>query len=85
MKIIYSPTFKKSYKKLPKSVKLVTEKKERIFREDPFGKSLGTHKLHGKFKDFLSFSINNEYRIIFEFIEGKTAHFHTVGKHDIYK
>ena len=85
MKIIYSPTFKKSYKKLPKLVKLVAEKKENIFRENQFDKRLETHKLHGKLKDFLSFSINNEYRIIFEFVDGKTVHFHIIGKHDIYK
>lgn len=85
MKIIYSPTFKKSYKKLPKPVQFVAEKKEKIFRENPFDNSLKTHKLHGKLKDFLSFSINDKYRIIFEFIDEKTVHFHTIGTHDIYK
>jgi len=84
-KVIYSPTFKKSYKKLPKSVKFLAEKKEKVFRENPFDKRLKTHKLHGRLKDYLSFSINEEYRIIFEFIDEKTVYFHTTGKHDIYK
>lgn len=85
MIIIYSPTFRKGYKKLPKSIKLIAEKKENIFREDPHDESLETHKLHGKLKDFWSFSITKEYRIIFEFIDETTVYFHTVGKHDIYK
>lgn len=84
MKIIYSPTLKKSYKKLPNSVKLVAEKKEEVFRKPPFSSILETHKLHGKLKDYLSFYINNEYRIIFEFVNEKTVYFHTIGKHDIY-
>lgn len=84
IKIIYSPTFRKNYKKLSRSVKFIAEKKEKVFRENPFDRSLETHKLHGKLKDFLSFSINNEYRIIFEFVDEKTVHFHTIGKHDIY-
>lgn len=85
MKIIYSPTFKKKYRKLSKSIQIVAEKREHIFRDNPFNRILETHKLQGKQKDFLSFSINNQYRIIFEFIDEKTTHFHTIGKHDIYK
>ena len=85
MRIIHSPTFKRSYKKLPQSVKLVAEKKETIFRNNLFDESLKTHKLHGRLRDFWPFSINNDYRIIFELIDDSTAHFHTVGKHDVYK
>ncbi|MEK7536823.1 MAG: type II toxin-antitoxin system mRNA interferase toxin, RelE/StbE family [Patescibacteria group bacterium] len=84
MKIIYSPTFGRNYKKLPKKIKVLAEKKEKIFRENPFEKSLETHKLHGKLRDFWSFSIDKKYRIIFEFADDDTVHFHTVGKHDIY-
>jgi len=84
MKIIYSPNFRRSYKKLPEKIKILAEKKERVFRKNPFDKSLETHKLHGRLKDFWSFSINNRYRIIFEFTDENTVHFHTVGGHDIY-
>ena len=84
MKIIYSPTFEKNYKKLPKEIKIIAEKKEKTFRENPFDKSLETHKLHGRLKNFWSFSINRKHRIIFEFTDEETVHFHTVGLHDIY-
>ena len=32
--IIYTPTFKKAYAKLPKAVKLLAERKERMFRKN---------------------------------------------------
>jgi addiction module RelE/StbE family toxin len=85
VKIIYSPTFKRNYKKLPRAVKLIAEKKEKMFRVSLHNESLRTHKLHGKLRDFWEFSVNSMYRIIFEFIDENTIYFHTVGKHDIYK
>lgn len=84
VKIIYSPTFERGYKKLPKSVKLIAEKKEKIFRLNFYDESLNTHKLHGKLRNLWAFSINGDYRIIFEFVDEDTVYFHTVGTHDVY-
>jgi addiction module RelE/StbE family toxin len=85
MKIIYSPRFRREHKKLPKHVKESMEEKEDIFRKNPFHPSLDTHKLHGRLKEFWSFSIGFKYRVIFEFGDQKTAHFHSTGNHDIYQ
>ena len=85
MKIYYSSKFEKEYRKLPQAVKLLAEKKEKLFRKDPFSLSLKTHKLEGKLKDYWSFSIDYQYRIIFEFTEKKIVWFHSVGTHEIYK
>ena len=85
MKIIYTSKFKREYKKLSRNIKLSAEKKERIFRQNPFEPSLDTHKLHGRFREFWSFSIGFKYRIIFEFNEKGVVYFHSVGAHDIYQ
>jgi len=86
MKIIYSPRFSREYKKLPKSIKDLAEEREKIFRKYPFDARLKTHKLKGKLKDFLSFSIGYKYRIIFELDKHKKiAYFHLVGDHEIYQ
>lgn len=85
MKIYYSSKFSKAYKKLPKKVKTAAEEKEAIFRKDPFNPRLKTHKLTGKLKEYYSFSIDYEYRIIFEFIKKDEIWFHLVGTHEIYK
>ncbi|MCF7906368.1 type II toxin-antitoxin system mRNA interferase toxin, RelE/StbE family [Patescibacteria group bacterium] len=84
MKINYSAIFIKKYKKLPKNIKILAEKKEIIFKINPFEKGLKTHKLSGKLSNFWSFSINYKYRIIFEFIKKDEINFLFIGKHDIY-
>lgn len=85
MKIYYSSKFAREYKNLPLNVKQKAEKKEKIFRKDPFDKRLETHKLSGRLKDFWAFSIDRKYRIIFEFADEKTIWFHFVGDHSIYQ
>lgn len=85
MKIYYTGKFTSSYKKLPKSVKLVAEKKEKIFRKNPLDRVLKTHKLKGVLKGFWAFSIDRRYRIIFEFVSHSDVVFHNAGTHDIYR
>jgi len=85
MKIYYSSKFAREYKHLPKKLKDIAEKREKIFRQNPFNSKLKTHKLTGKLKDFWSFSLDYQYRIIFEFISDKIVWFHAVGTHQIYR
>ncbi len=84
MKILYSRKFEKEYRKLPDKIKDIAEKKEKIFRKNPFDRQLKTHKLHGELGEFLVFSINYQYRIVFDFSDEKTARFYSVGGHDLY-
>ncbi len=85
IKIIYSPKFAKEYKKLPDKIKNIAEEKEKYFRANPFDARLHTHKLAGKLKGFWAVSIDQKYRIIFEFADKDLIYFHSVGDHDIYK
>ncbi len=85
MQIFYSSKFEKQYRKLPEAIKSLAEEKEIVFRINPFDAILSTHKLHGKLKGFYAFSINNKYRIIFEFENSDYIKFHYVGTHDIYE
>lgn len=83
MKIYYTPKFKKNFKKLSRYIQETAIKKEKIFRKNPFSKSLKTHKLRGELIGLWSFSINYNYRIIFEF-EDENVFFLNVGDHEIY-
>lgn len=85
MKIYYSSKFEKEYKKLPKKIKIVAEKKENSFRKNPFHPQLETHKLTGKLQGYWAFSIDHQYRIIFEFASQDIIWFHSVGTHEIYR
>ena len=84
MKIYYSTKFAKEYKRLPLKIKLLAEKSETIFRKNPHSSSLKTHKLTGKLSGYWAFSINYQYRVVFEFKEDNIVWFHSVGTHKIY-
>ena len=85
MKIYQTTKFAKEYTKLPLEVKLLAEKREEIFRHNPFGKRLKTHKLKGKLGEFYSFSITYQYRLVFHFKNKETVVFDNIGTHEIYR
>jgi len=85
MKIIYTSRFVREYKKLSKEIKKQAEEREKLFRENPFHTLLDTHKLHGRLKEFWSFSIDFRYRIVFEIGRNKTMYFHFIGDHSVYQ
>ena len=83
--ISFSSSFKRSFKrkiaghaeKVGKFWRVVE-----IFRNDPFHSSLKTHKLSGKMKHLLSFSVEYDLRVIFYFSDDNTARFVDIGTHD---
>ena len=83
MRIRYSPKFSRQYKKLSQEVRENAERKEKIFRKNPFDLRLKTHKLHGSDEGFMAFSVNYSFRIIFSFEEDEVV-FYEIGDHDIY-
>lgn len=85
IEVLYKPIFIRQYKKLPEALQQEIKEKIEIFKADPNHAYLKTRKLKGKLKEFFSFSVNYEYRIVFQYENKKTAVLLTVGNHDIYK
>ena len=84
MEIKYHTKFLKEYRDLPVRIKYLTEKKEGIFHNNPYDKSLSTHKLKGQLSGLLAFYINDSYRVIFRFDDGVALFLH-IGSHDLYR
>lgn len=82
MELFASPKFKRRYKKLPKEIKTKAEKQERIFRTNPFEPCLGTHKLHGRDREYWAYSVDRHYRIKFIFLDDNRVLYLDVGTHD---
>lgn len=61
--IHYTLDFKKSYEKLPKNLQRIVDRKDALFRKNPFHPSLNTHKLKGPLKDLGPFML--PYLIVF--------------------
>jgi len=85
MNVLYKPTFVRQYKKLPPALKQEVKEKIELFQSDPDHTFLKTHKLKGPLKNYSAFSVNYEYRIIFEYETKKTAVLLAVGDHDVYQ
>lgn len=84
MTIEYSPKFLRLWGKLPDEIKELAKEKIIIFQKNPFDPRLRTHKLTGQLRKYWAFWVKYKYRIIFSFLNGKTARFHVVGDHSIY-
>jgi len=82
--VFYSSAFKKSLKKYATNRNKI-EKTILKFIANPFDTSLKTHKLSGRLSLYWSFSVDYHLRILFEFIDQKTAGFIDIGTHEIYK
>lgn len=86
IKVIYpGRKFKKHYKRLPQRIKKQAVQKEKIFINNPFDPRLETHKLKGELKELHSYSISQEYRILFKFITKGKVIYYDIGTHGIYK
>ena len=83
--ILYTPEFKRDYKKLPLEVREALKTRGRLFQENPFHPLIKTHKLSGTLKELWSFSIDYRIRVIFEFKGNKEALLLRVGDHSIYR
>ena len=80
-----TPQFEKDFIFLPKTIRQKVERKIKLFEENCFYPSLKTHKLKGILKDFWSFSIDKNYRVIFRFLHQKEVIYYRIGSHQIYK
>jgi len=85
MKVAFSNSFKRAYKKRIKGQKEKEEaffKKMEIFINEPYHPQLRTHKLSGQLKDLWSFSIDYDIRVIFYFVDKQHVIFENIGSHD---
>ncbi len=83
---IYS-RYQRSYRHLDPQLQLIADERIELFRHNPFDPRLDTHQLHGKLKERWSFSVDQRYRILFEFLDKKRTEvvFLDVGNHSIYR
>lgn len=84
MDVYYTKQFAREYKKIPEPIQVIAEKREKIFRENPFDPRLKTHRLRGPLKDSYAFSVDQKYRVIFQFGDNHQTFFISIGDHNIY-
>ncbi len=80
----YAPSFVRQYDKLEPRLREEVKTRIGLFQDRNNHKQLDVHKLHGRLKDRLSFSVNYKIRIVFEFQGKGTAILKAIGDHEIY-
>jgi mRNA-degrading endonuclease RelE of RelBE toxin-antitoxin system len=80
-----TPQFEENFLDLPPKLRVKARKKITLFERDCFLSVLDTHKLKGVLKHFWSFSIDDNYRVIFRFLTNQEAIYYRIGPHRIYK
>ena len=84
LNIYYKPQFIRQLKKLsPDAQDEVIEKIE-LLKHEKNHSALKVHKLHGKLRGTLSFSVNYKDRIVFEYVSKDEISLLVIGNHDIY-
>ncbi|MCD6570701.1 MAG: type II toxin-antitoxin system mRNA interferase toxin, RelE/StbE family [Deltaproteobacteria bacterium] len=85
MNVVWDEGFKRSYRKKVKNNEKLKEKFWRaldVFIEAPFTSQLKTHKLSGRLEGLWAFSISNDQRVIFKFLDKDKVLFIDIGSHD---
>lgn len=87
MKVSFSPSFRRAFKKIIRKHPDLEKKfyeRTALFIANPFDERLRTHKLTGLLKDYWSFRIEYDIRVVFYFLDDK-AEFVDIGTHeDVY-
>jgi addiction module RelE/StbE family toxin len=83
--VYYTPGFIRQYDKLPESLKTEAKEKIELFKHNQRHTFLKTHKLKGNMSGYYSFSVNYQYRIVFEYDSKTTVALLAIGDHDVYK
>jgi mRNA-degrading endonuclease YafQ of YafQ-DinJ toxin-antitoxin module len=82
---VESPGFKRALRKLVKGDPSMADRfreKLRTFLTDPYHPSLGTHKLSGKLKGSLAFTLTYDLRAVFSFLGPNLVLLEDIGDHD---
>jgi len=85
IRAVWDQGFKRSYKKRVRNNSRLKKKfweKMEIFLENPFFPQLRTHKLSGKLAGQWAFSVDDDCRIVFEFVGEDRVLLIDVGSHD---
>jgi addiction module RelE/StbE family toxin len=85
IKLVWNKRFEKSLKryikKNPGKESIIVEKLL-LFSDEPFAPILRNHKLSGKLKNLRAIVIESDCRVVFKYIDKKTAMLINIGSHE---
>lgn len=87
MRIKFKKRFTKLLDKSPSKIQNAFYEKLKIFLNEPYHPTLNNHQLRGKLREFRSFNITGDWRVMFkEFEDEDLVVFYILGAHsELYK
>lgn len=82
--VSFKPSFLRKMGRLDTDFKEEVFEKVNLLKDNRNHRILKVHKLHGKFSDYFSFSVNYKTRIVFEYVSKNEVALLTIGDHTIY-
>ncbi len=84
MRVRYTAEFYKLYKKANVRIRNEVDRKMKIFQKDHLNSELNNHALRDEYEGFRSIDITNDYRAVYEEVQGSSetiAYFFLLGAH----
>jgi addiction module RelE/StbE family toxin len=85
IEIFLDEGFKRSFRKIIRNnidIKNKFTEKLELLKENPYHPFLKTHKLSGKLQNYMAFSIDYNFRVVFKFINNNTVLLIDIGTHE---
>jgi addiction module RelE/StbE family toxin len=85
IEIFLDEGFKRSFRKIIRNnidIKNKFSEKLELLKENPYHPFLKTHKLSGKLQNYMAFSIDYNFRVVFKFINKNTVLLIDIGTHE---
>jgi mRNA-degrading endonuclease YafQ of YafQ-DinJ toxin-antitoxin module len=83
--ISLSSSFRKAFKKKVRDNPTLEKRfweRVAVFKDDPFDPRLRTHKLSGSMRDWWSFSVDYDVRVVFSFVDANRVLLVDIGTHE---
>lgn len=85
IRVAYKATFLRQFDNLDAPLQEEILEKIEKFKNPANHQQLKAHKLHGRLKDFYSFSVNYRFRIVFEYLSSNETVLLAIGNHEVYR
>ena len=81
MHFIYSPQFRKQYKKLSQKTQTQLDARLILLVEEPYHPQLQNHKLHGEYAGYRSINVSGDLRVVYRAIGNEAIILFAIGTH----
>lgn len=81
MQFVYSPQFRKQYKRLSQKTQAQVDARLVLFVEESYHPQLQNHKLHGEYAGYRSINVSGDLRVVYRMLGDEATLLFALGTH----